>query len=109
MKKVMTIVLVTVILVILNIALAVIQQAACDMIALWISSWAPAVMIVARSTPAACDDYGVVHADEGKCIKCDGSKKCQVCSGTGKNNSGDSCSICSGTGTCYYCSGTGKN
>jgi len=50
-----------------------------------------------------------VFADDGKCIKCDGSKKCHVCSGTGKNSSNDNCSICDGTGKCYYCGGTGKS
>ncbi len=55
------------------------------------------------------DHQNCVFADDGKCIKCDGSKKCQVCSGSGKNSSGNDCSICDGTGKCYYCSGTGKS
>ncbi|MDQ7825197.1 MAG: hypothetical protein RDV48_20515 [Candidatus Eremiobacteraeota bacterium] len=45
---------------------------------------------------------------EEKCIRCDGKKDCQVCSGSGKNLSGNDCSMCSGTGKCYYCNGTGK-
>ena len=109
MKKITSIALVIVNLVILNIALSIVQETACDMLALWVSSWAPAVMVVARFTPAVSNDYGRAHADDGKCIKCDGSGKCHVCSGTGKNTSGDNCSICSGTGKCYYCSGTGKS
>lgn len=54
----------------------------------------------------------LVLADEiavaDRCEKCGGTKKCQVCWGTGKNLSGDDCSICNGTGKCYYCGGTGK-
>jgi hypothetical protein len=51
----------------------------------------------------------MVHGDDGKCIKCDGSKKCQVCWGSGKNSSDQKCSICDGSGKCYYCGGTGKS
>lgn len=81
------------------------------------------------SVPAAgaglrvCDDdshacrgnYGDHHefsspcSSDGTCPKCDGSKKCWVCSGSGKNLSGDDCSICGGSGKCSYCGGTGKS
>jgi len=50
-----------------------------------------------------------ICAAENKCMKCDGSKRCHVCSGSGKNNSDNDCSICSGSGRCYYCAGTGKS
>jgi len=46
---------------------------------------------------------------EGECSRCQGSKKCSVCGGSGKNNSGDTCSICNGSGKCYFCNGTGKS
>lgn len=46
---------------------------------------------------------------EGECSRCQGSKRCSVCGGSGKNGSGDTCSICNGSGKCYFCNGTGKS
>ena len=58
-------------------------------------------------SPIYCADLGAQEII--KCSKCDGSGKCWVCSGKGKNDSGNECSICSGSGKCYYCNGTGKS
>ncbi len=44
----------------------------------------------------------------GECTRCNGSRECSVCDGSGKNNSGNPCSICNGSGKCYFCGGSGK-
>jgi hypothetical protein len=97
MKRIARIALATLILIILHSALTIIAHTAWETYPV-----RPHSFLVTQCCHMA-------HCDDGKCIKCDGSKKCQVCGGSGKNNSDQKCSICDGSGKCYYCSGTGKS
>jgi hypothetical protein len=55
---------------------------------------------------------GCRYVPEDECGECDGSGKCEVCRGTGKDYSSDypfkKCWRCNGSGKCFYCDGTGK-
>jgi hypothetical protein len=42
------------------------------------------------------------------CPSCDGTGKCVICNGTGKESDGSVCRTCKGTGICKECDGTGK-
>jgi len=57
---------------------------------------------------SAADHPGQTLA-AGECTRCNGCRRCSVCDGSGKNNSGDACSICNGSGKCYFCGGSGKS
>ena len=98
MKNGKTLIIALLVIIALNVTLSIMAHSLCDT-----CTSAAAVHMLSRSF---CSD---VHADGDKCIKCDGSKKCHVCSGTGKNCSNNDCSMCSGSGKCYYCNGTGKS
>lgn len=63
----------------------------------------------AESRPALAAEEAPLQVADGECSRCQGSKRCSVCSGSGKNGSGDACSICSGSGKCYFCNGSGKS
>ena len=63
-------------------------------------------VVVHPNTEAAHPGHTVAA---GECTRCNGSRKCSVCDGSGKNNSGDACSICNGSGKCYFCGGSGKS
>jgi len=97
MKKMTRAAVMTAAILLINIVVSIGMQSACT------------VSPILEKHLCSHTQHDCVFADDGKCIKCDGSKKCHVCSGTGKNSSDDNCSICSGTGKCYYCSGTGKS
>ncbi|MDQ7826002.1 MAG: hypothetical protein RDV48_24580 [Candidatus Eremiobacteraeota bacterium] len=97
-KRVVRIATATLIMFVLNMACTVVMHTAWEM--------SPAAGPHSLLASQCCH---MAHCDDGKCIKCDGSKKCQVCWGSGKNSSDNKCSICDGTGKCYYCSGTGKS
>ena len=42
---------------------------------------------------------------KGNCFFCDGSKKCYICGGTGKNpyDKNLDCPACDGSGKCFFC------
>jgi len=62
-----------------------------------------------EATPALEAPVAPLQVADGECSRCQGSKRCSVCSGSGKNGSGDACSICSGSGKCHFCNGSGKS
>ncbi len=53
------------------------------------------------------DDGKLYTTHVMQCIFCHGSKKCGICSGSGRNYYGYPCSSCFGSGTCSYCKGQG--
>jgi hypothetical protein len=50
---------------------------------------------------------GEKYREKTKCLRCDGTGKCQACypAGSGENANGGSCSVCDGTGKCQRCNG----
>lgn len=62
-----------------------------------------------ESSPSLAGEETPRQVADGDCSRCQGSKRCSVCGGSGKNGSGDACSICSGSGKCYFCNGSGKS
>lgn len=101
MKRITRIAITTIILLGISLALNVAATTVLDN-----AQGMPAELVIAAHNHSC----GLLFAgDDQKCSRCDGTKKCSVCWGSGENTSGEDCSICKGTGKCYYCNGTGKS